>query len=224
MPRPTSARRAQYRRPTNEPTERGRARPPGRPLAPRLDGLRPRPPKQAAGKELAPAGPRGGGRSVAKMRIHVHEADGGYLQRARRPRRNGAEQPARCVTPSSRRPAPGHAASCRTPVRAAASAGRPRSPSGGQRGTRSIMPGRSRTERRVSRPPASTDSQTMCQTSRPPTARPMAATSKLSQRSRSQTQFALALAVAQLDPHQRQQRQQRNRQGARTSSRSTKRG
>ena len=35
--------------------------------------------KQAAGKELAPAGPRGGGRSVAKMRSHVHEADGGYL-------------------------------------------------------------------------------------------------------------------------------------------------
>jgi hypothetical protein len=35
--------------------------------------------KQAAGKELAPAGPRGGGRSVARMRSHVHEADGGYL-------------------------------------------------------------------------------------------------------------------------------------------------
>ena len=35
--------------------------------------------KQAAGKELAPAGPRGGGRSLARMRSHVHEADGGYL-------------------------------------------------------------------------------------------------------------------------------------------------
>jgi hypothetical protein len=35
--------------------------------------------EKAAGEELAPAGPRGGGRSVAKMRSHVHEADGGYL-------------------------------------------------------------------------------------------------------------------------------------------------
>ena len=35
--------------------------------------------ERAGGKELAPAGPRGGGRSVAKMRTHVHEADGGYL-------------------------------------------------------------------------------------------------------------------------------------------------
>jgi hypothetical protein len=35
--------------------------------------------KQAAGKELAPAGPRGGGRSLARMRSHIHEADGGYL-------------------------------------------------------------------------------------------------------------------------------------------------
>jgi len=34
---------------------------------------------QAAGHELAPSGPRGGGRSVAKMRSHVDEAAGGYL-------------------------------------------------------------------------------------------------------------------------------------------------
>jgi len=35
--------------------------------------------EKAAGIDLAPAGPRGGGRSVARMRSHVHEADGGYL-------------------------------------------------------------------------------------------------------------------------------------------------
>jgi len=35
--------------------------------------------EKAAGIELAAAGPRGGGRSVAGMRSHVHEADGGYL-------------------------------------------------------------------------------------------------------------------------------------------------
>jgi hypothetical protein len=35
--------------------------------------------KRAAGRELAPSGPRGGGRSVDKMTGHVHEAQGGYV-------------------------------------------------------------------------------------------------------------------------------------------------
>jgi hypothetical protein len=35
--------------------------------------------KRASGKELAPSGPRGGGRSIDKMTGHVHEAQGGYV-------------------------------------------------------------------------------------------------------------------------------------------------
>ena len=35
--------------------------------------------KRASGKELAPSGPRGGGRSVDKMTGHVHEAQAGYV-------------------------------------------------------------------------------------------------------------------------------------------------
>jgi hypothetical protein len=35
--------------------------------------------KKASGKELAPSGPRGGGRSVDKMTAHVHEAQAGYV-------------------------------------------------------------------------------------------------------------------------------------------------
>ena len=50
--------------------------------------------KHAASKELAPAGPRGGGRSVAKMRSHVHEADGGYLNALWWPRQQQRQQPA----------------------------------------------------------------------------------------------------------------------------------
>jgi hypothetical protein len=34
--------------------------------------------KRAGGKDLAPSGPRGGGRSLDKMTAHVHEAQGGY--------------------------------------------------------------------------------------------------------------------------------------------------
>ena len=34
----------------------------------------------AKGVDLAPSGPRGGGRSLAKIRAHVTEADGGYLR------------------------------------------------------------------------------------------------------------------------------------------------
>jgi hypothetical protein len=35
--------------------------------------------KRAGGRELAPSGPRGGGRSVEKMTGHVHEAQAGYV-------------------------------------------------------------------------------------------------------------------------------------------------
>ena len=78
MPRPTSVRQGAIPKADEEPTDEAE-------VDRLIDLLRrawaafDESAKQAASKELAPAGPRGGGRSVAKMRSHVHEADGGYL-------------------------------------------------------------------------------------------------------------------------------------------------